>query len=318
MSAIKKLGIDTLACTAKKNVSDQQAQTRDAFGFKWSKRSTCESPALQENSRRWLFERYCRGQSENVDKWLQGGRKIIVDVGCGSGQAAILLFGDHLKQHDYLGVDISDAVNIARERFKKRGYRGDFLMMDMCDAPIPENSVDVILAEGVLHHTDSTERTFRHLARKLKSGGRFLLYVYAQKSVIREYTDDFIRDRLRGMTDEDAWRALEPLTQLGAAFGKLGVTVDVPQDIPLLQIKKGQYDVQRFFYWHVCKTYFRPELTLDEMNLVNFDWFRPLNCHRHTPEEVRAWCADAGMRIERMDVQDAGITVVAVKEGAER
>ncbi len=47
------------------------------------------------------------------------------------------------------------------------------------------------------------------------------------------------------------------------------------------------------------------------MNHVNFDWFRPLNCHRQTPDEVRQWCQEAGLEIERMDLQEAGITVVA-------
>jgi hypothetical protein len=49
------------------------------------------------------------------------------------------------------------------------------------------------------------------------------------------------------------------------------------------------------------------------MNHANFDWFRPLNCHRHTPDELRAWCAACGLQVEHMDVQEAGITVVAVK-----
>jgi len=49
------------------------------------------------------------------------------------------------------------------------------------------------------------------------------------------------------------------------------------------------------------------------MNHINFDWFRPLNCQRQTPEEIRLWCGEAGLTIERMDVQDAGITVIARK-----
>lgn len=315
MSAIERLGIELSESAASGEVSEQQAQTRDAFGFKWSKRQTYESQAMQENCRRWLHERYCNNDRNCLDNWLAGGRKIIMEVGCGSGNSAMLLFGDALKDHDYLGVDISSAVDVARTRFEAQGYKGDFLMMDMFQAPIPDGAVDVMFAEGVLHHTDSTERALKHLAKKLKIGGRFLFYVYARKSVIREFTDDFIRERLKGMTDEEAWNALEPLTKLGEALGKLQATVEVPEDVPLLGMKKGSYDLQRFFYWHICKMYYRPELMLDEMNLINFDWFRPLNCHRHTPEEITAWCAEAGLNIERMDVQEAGITVVAVKEG---
>ena len=25
--------------------------------------------------------------------------------------------------------------------------------------------------------------------------------------------------------------------------------------------------------------------------ITNFDWYHPLHAHRHTPEELRAWCA---------------------------
>jgi arsenite methyltransferase len=165
----------------------------------------------------------------------------------------------------------------------------------------------------VLHHTDSTEQSLKFLARKLRKGGRFLFYVYAKKAVIREFTDDHIRNYLQKHSDEEAWKALEPLTKLGIEIGKLQVKLEVPEDIPYLGIKKGEIDLQRFFYWNICKMYYRPEFSFEEMNHVNFDWFRPLNCHRHTPEEVRLWLNESGMEIEHLDVQESGITAVAVK-----
>tara|TARA_B100000902_G_C26496214_1_gene521708 strand:- start:249 stop:377 length:129 start_codon:yes stop_codon:yes gene_type:complete len=42
----------------------------------------------------------------------------MLDAGCGDAQSALLLFGDHIKDHGYLGVDISDAVTVAEEKFK--------------------------------------------------------------------------------------------------------------------------------------------------------------------------------------------------------
>ena len=59
--------------------------------------------------------------------------------------------------------------------------------------------------------------------------------------------------------------------------------------------------------------YYRPEYSFDEINHINFDWFRPLNCHRHTPEEIKRYCEEAKLTIEHMNIQEAGITVVAVK-----
>jgi SAM-dependent methyltransferase len=293
--------------------SAAQDQTSDTFGFKWAKRDTYESPAVQENMRRWLFERYCGGDASRLDGWLQGGRKKILDAGCGAGHSALLFFGEHLRRNDYLGVDISSAVEVARTRFAEAGYPGEFLQADLLGLPVPDATVDMIFSEGVLHHTDDTRRAFLALERKLKPGGRFLFYVYAKKAVIREFTDDHVRRALQPMSDEEAWKALEPLTRLGIALGELKAEVDVPEDIPYLGIKAGKLDLQRFFYWNVCKAYYREEFSLEEMNHINFDWFRPLNCHRHTEDEVRGWCREARLEVERLDVCEAGLTTVALK-----
>ena len=59
------------------------------------------------------------------------------------------------------------------------------------------------------------------------------------------------------------------------------------------------------------KAFHHPDLTLEELNHINFDWYAPRNAHRQSPEEVRAWCAEAGLEVEREVVEDAGITIVA-------
>ncbi|NOX50263.1 MAG: class I SAM-dependent methyltransferase [Gammaproteobacteria bacterium] len=179
---------------------------------------------------------------------------------------------------------------------------------------IEEESVDIVLAEGTLHHTDSTEDSINYLVKKLKKGGRFLFYVYVKKAILREFSDDHIRNHIATLSDDEAWEALKPLTKLGKALGELKVNIEVPEDIPYLGIKKGKQDIQRFVYWNICKLFHRDEFSLDEMNHINFDWYRPLNCHRHTEEEIRYFCKNAGLGIERIKVEEAGITVVAKKE----
>lgn len=225
----------------------------------------------------------------------------------------MLFFGDYLRKHNYIGMDISEAVHLAKIRFKEKGYSGSFIQADITNSPIPDNSVDIIFSEGVLHHTDSTEKTLKNLTKKLKKGGRFLFYVYAKKAVIREYTDDYIRNKLSSLTDERAWEALKPITQLGIELGKIKGKITIKEAIPLLDIKQGEYDIQRFIYWNICKMYYDESLSFDEMHHINFDWFRPSNCQRHTPAEIKKWCKEAGLIIERINVQSAGITVVATK-----
>ena len=297
---------------SRKLISHTQAQTSETFGFKWGKRDTFDSPASLARMRAWLLERY---GDIVAAPWLRehGERPLFVDAGCGAGMSALELVGPLIHRLRYLGVDVSDAVDVARRRFSERGLDAGFLQADISDLPLPANSVDLILCEGALHHTDSTEGTLKALAALLKPGGRFLFYVYRRKGPVREFTDDYVREKLAEMPADQAWRAMEPLTKLGIALGQLGATIDIAEPIGLLGIPAGKIDVQRLFYWHVAKAFYRPDLTFEEMNHINFDWYAPRNAHRQTPDEVRTWCGEARLDVERMVVEDAGITVIARK-----
>lgn len=294
-------------------LSSAQGQTAETFGFKWQLRETFESPAALGRVRDWLIERY--GPVADAPWWDgYGDRPLLLDAGCGAGMSGLALFGDRLHKVRYLGVDVSSAVDVAAARFAEAGVPGAWLQADLSDLPLPEASVDVVFSEGVLHHTDSTQASFRHLASLLAPGGRFLLYVYRKKGPIREFTDDYVRARLQELAPEQAWAAVLPLTKLGKALGELDVTVDVPEDVPLLGIPAGPISLQRLFYWHVFKAFYRPELELEELNHINYDWYAPANAHRHTEAEVRSWCDDLGLEVEHEDVQEAGITVIARKQ----
>ncbi len=289
--------------------SPAQSQTEKAFGFKWKKRDTFDSESSCARMRDWLNERYGQVLEE---RWLDGMQQpLVLDAGCGAAWSAFEYFAPVLDRIRYLGVDISVAVEVAQERLAERGGQGGFLQADIGGLPFAPCSVDVIFSEGVLHHTDSTERSFAALAPLLRPGGLFMFYVYRRKGPVREFTDDFIRAKLQAMPPAEAWQAMEPLTRLGVELGKLNATIEIPEPIDLLGIPAGKMDLQRFFYWHVAKTFYRPDMTFDEINHINYDWYAPRNAHRHTEEEVRAWCAAAGLDIVRERVEEAGITVVA-------
>ncbi len=289
------------------------SQTADVFGFKWRQRHTFDTTAMMAKASGWMIEKY--GDVGSEEWWSDyGASPLLVDAGCGAALSALELFGERLGSLRYLGIDISDAVDTAASRFADRGVEAGFLQADLRRLPLEDGSVDVIFSEGVLHHTDSTEAALKRLAGLLRPGGRFLFYVYRKKAPIREFTDDYVRDRLRDLAPDEAWKALLPLTRLGHALGELDVEVDVPEAVELLGIPAGTISVQRLFYWYFCKAFYHPDFTLDEMNHLNYDWYAPVNAHRQTPEQVRQWCADAGLLIERERVEESGITVVARKE----
>jgi ubiquinone/menaquinone biosynthesis C-methylase UbiE len=294
------------------NLSNEQNQTEEAFGFKWSKRSTYESCHMQKKIKDWLVERYLDGNMENSECIFKKGFNVL-DAGCGAGVSAIALMEEKINSINYLGVDISEAVDIAHKRFKERELKGEFIQANLLNLPFNKPIFDIIFSEGVLHHTDSTEKAIKYLSRFIVPGGIFMFYVYRKKAPIREFCDDYIREKLLSLNNEEAWNELIPLTKLGEILGDLKLEVEIPEDIKLLEIPKGKINIQRLFYWYIFKAYYDENFTIDEMNHINFDWYRPLNCHRQTLEEVNKWCEEAGMKIERKNVQEAGITIIARK-----
>jgi arsenite methyltransferase len=294
--------------------SERQAQTADTFGFKWAQTDSFDSDASLGRVREWLDERY--GDVPGASWWRDyGDAPLLLDAGCGAAMSALAFFDGRLNDLRYVGADISAAVDVAARRCTAEDVRGAFVQDDVTALPLAPGSVDVIFSEGVLHHTDSTRDALLRLATLLVPGGRFLFYVYNRKGPIREFTDDYIRAKLKQLAPDAAQRAVEPLTRLGIALGELGAEIEVPEDIDLLEIPAGRYDVQRLFYWHVAKAFHHPDLSFGELNLINYDWYGPANAHRQTPEEVRAWCAEAGLEIEREHVEPAGITVIARRQG---
>lgn len=295
--------------------SERQAQTGDAFGFKWHQRATFESEASLGRIREWLIERY--GDIGAADWWREyPSDALVLDAGCGAAASALELFAGVLPRVRYLGIDLSTAVDVAARRFAERDLSAGFMQADITRPPLPPSSVDLVFSEGVLHHTDSTRGALLSLATLLRPGGRFLFYVYRRKGPAREFTDDYIRAQIQDMTPEQAWEALKPLSRLGEALGRLDVQVNVPEDVDLLGIQAGPIDLQRLFYWHFVKAFYRPDATFDEMHHINYDWYAPANAHRQSPEEVRAWCEEAELEIERETIQQSGITIVARRRGS--
>jgi SAM-dependent methyltransferase/uncharacterized protein YbaR (Trm112 family) len=293
-----------------------QKQTESSFGYKWKQRDAWYSPQVYEACQTWLLQRYGFERLEEMRSFFAAHPRIL-DAGCGSGFSSSLWMDSSWGRNgnsDWVGADISEAVDVARERLG--GYpHTHFIQADILQLPFRPQSFDAIFSDGVLHHTPSTERALKSLALLLVPGGEILFYLYRVKSPIREFTDDHVRDAISSLDPAQAWEALRPLTKLGQALAELHAEIEVPEDIPVLGIKAGRYDVQRLIYWHFAKLYWNETFSFEENNHVNFDWYHPRYSWRHTEEEIRRWCEEAGLRITRFDdTQESGFSVRAVKE----
>jgi SAM-dependent methyltransferase len=290
-----------------------QLQTSTSFGYKWGRRDSYEDAAATDSYRHWLLDKY---GFASVEAWAGyfDGRRRVLDVGCGSGySSALWLDTPHWKGRAmWVGVDISEAIDIARDRLGSV-TNTHFVQADALRMPFAPGTFDAIFSEGVLHHTRSTREALLACALLLAPGGAFHFYVYRKKAPVREFTDDHVRSVLAAMTNDQAWEAMRPLTKLARDLAALHATVEV-EDIPVLGIKAGRYDLQRLIYWNFAKLFWNDSYPFETNLHVNFDWYRPHYANRQTEAEVRAWCAEAGLRIDRLHGEESGFTVIASKQ----
>ena len=207
------------------------------------------------------------------------------------------------RRNEFVGVDISAAIDAACERLG--GIEGtSFVQADVLALPFRPASFDLVFSEGVLHHTPSTEAAFKALVALLRPGGEIMVYVYRRKAPAREFVDDYVRERIAGLPPEEAWDPLRPLTRLGQALAELETEVEVPEDVELLGIPKGVLRRPAARLLALREAVLEPDMTFEENNHVNFDWYHPRYAHRHTEDEVRGWFD--GLRARSREVRRAG------------
>jgi SAM-dependent methyltransferase len=282
-----------------------QNETRAAFSSKWQRAPDFGHEAKSRDFYvNWYLERYEFGSVEMLRQFLAGKRRIL-DAGTGNGRDT-RLYAEN-SHAEVFGVDISASINSAYAHLSHLP-NAHLIQADLTQLPFQQGFFDFIACDQVLHHTRDTEESFHKLAGLLAPGGDLSIYVYKKKAPIREFADDYLRAVAQKMSEDENWRLAEQLTDLGRALWETGAKVTVP-DIPALGIKAGTYDVQRFIYWVALKCYWNQDLSYGDSVITNYDWYRPLYAHRHTPEEVKKWFADAGLQILTFHECDAGISV---------
>lgn len=279
-----------------------QQQTNEAFSEKWERyEHSEEKERLYEFQRRWYLKLYGFADEEALRAKL-AGFSVIFDAGCGLGYKAawFAMLAPHAL---VIGMDFSDAARQAAEIYSDVPNLV-FVRGDIADTGFVAGSVDYVSCDQVIMHTEDPERTFTELTRIASREGEVACYFYAKKALPRELLDDYFRTHCREVTSDQLWEMSEQLTELGRRLSALNVSIDAP-DIPLLGIKGGPIDIQRFVYWNFLKCFWNEELGKETSIVTNFDWYSPSNARRFSEAEVRGIVEANAMKVVSFHVEEA-------------
>jgi uncharacterized protein YbaR (Trm112 family) len=167
-------------------------RTEEAFNAKWRKHhKNHQKKDWIDFQRKWFLDRYGWKTVSNFNKFLNTKNKIL-DAGTGIGNSAKFLSANSNAM--VFALDASDSVDFAYEKYGNVPNI-HFLQADLRQLPFKKNFFDYIYSDQVLHHTKNTGTSFKYLTKFLTNLGHISIYVYNKKAPVREYVDDYIRNK---------------------------------------------------------------------------------------------------------------------------
>ena len=148
---------------------------------------------LREKARKGIF-------AQMLDDNLPLTAKVL-EVGCGTGQLSNFL--GECSTRTVIGADLClNSLRLA-QGFKLRNQLGNvtFYQINLFRPPFKAESFDVVISNGVLHHTSDPYGGFKSIARLLKKGGVILVGLY---NTYGRLPTDFRRIMIRAFGDKAA------------------------------------------------------------------------------------------------------------------
>ncbi|GAA3599471.1 class I SAM-dependent methyltransferase [Kineosporia mesophila] len=106
----------------------------------------------------------------------------VVDVGCGTGTAALLVAGSGAS---VVGVDPSPRLlEVARAEAEARALPVTFMAGEGADIPLPDASVDAVVSSFGIIFAPDAEAAGREVARVLRPGGRLVLSAWLREGAL--------------------------------------------------------------------------------------------------------------------------------------
>lgn len=225
----------------------------ESFGLQWNKYEVAHE---DEDKATWQAKTGFR-----LDE-LRGRR--VLDAGCGGGRYAKIVAE---AGANVVGADHSTAVNKA-SKLTANLPNVNLVQADLKHLPLEPASFDLVFSIGVMHHDKETRAVFDAVAKLVKPGGRYSVWLYRRNQWWQEWINDVLRKRTTRMKPEK----LEPWCRFGAFLGGLPV-------INKTLNKVVNFSAHPVWENRVCDT---------------FDWFAPEYQYHHTVEELSGWFREAG------------------------
>jgi ubiquinone/menaquinone biosynthesis C-methylase UbiE len=208
--------------------------------------------------------------------WVDGGR--VAEIGCGPGRGTLFL--ERQNRFEIAAVDVSGrSLRLARAR----APAAMFIQASNLALPFADGSFDLVVSDGVIHHTPDARVSFAENVRIAKRGGLIYLAVYKRH---RHY---YYVYRFLG----PCFRRLEQ-SSLGRALLFMSC-------VPL--------------YWlvHLLKSRGRRTWA----GAVNFfyDYIITPNATFHTREEICRWAREEGLGLVEYDAYCGNVHVFVFAKG---
>jgi SAM-dependent methyltransferase len=158
-------GSTRIAVFNDKGITNIDPETVHSFGEEWSRFSK-----FNESDIRRCGDEYF----DIVDEQMVNSDTVALDVGCGTGRWSKYL-APRVKFIE--AIDPSDSV-LAAAAFLHDNENIRVTKASVDGIPFADQTFDFVFSLGVLHHIPDTARAIGSIAKKMKSKGTLLLYLY--------------------------------------------------------------------------------------------------------------------------------------------
>lgn len=263
-----------------------QKKTAESFAYEWKY-------IYQENT--YEKNNFFHFLSPFISEPDLKGKKML-DIGCGSGRFTkwAALSGAEVS----FGSDLGETVEVAYEMTKDIQnvciVQSDIYRMPFFD------TFDISYSIGVLHHLPRPKQGFLKLPKTLKSGGKFLIWVYNRRNNARAlYFYEPLRDILKKLPKPVLFKlcyipglAVHLINLFGNLLTKIGLA-SLAQKLPFA------------YYAH-----FPFNMKLNDA----FDVLATPKSNYYYKEEIEKWFGDGRLRdIRSFEHPEAGITCIGTK-----